>query len=196
MEKAQIISVLEECGAMLNGHFKLSSGLHSDTYIQCAKLLMYPNKAELLCKELAKKIVYKFGEDAFDLVVSPAMGGILVGFELSRHLSLPNIFCERVNGVFELRRGFEIAPGSRILVVEDVVTTGKSSIETYKLIETLGGKIIAEASLINRSKSDLVGNTPLISLINIDVPTYDHENLPDHLKGTEAVKPGSRYSQQ
>ena len=181
--------------AILKGHFILSSGLHSDTYMQCARVLMYPEIAAKLCQLLATKIAARFGKNSVDLVVSPAMGGVIVGYEMARQLNVAAIFCERVNGVFELRRGFEIVENSRVLVVEDVVTTGKSSLETFELVKKMGGNIIAEACLVDRSNDKNIEKklgVPLISLLNIDVKTYASDNLPNHLQNSLAIKPGSR----
>lgn len=181
--------------AILKGHFILSSGLHSDTYMQCARVLMYPEIAAKLCQLLANKVKERCGKNSIDLVVSPAMGGVVVGYEMARQLNIQSIFCERVNGVFELRRGFEIIENSRILVVEDVVTTGKSSLETFELVKKFGGNIIAEASLVDRSNDKNIEKklgVPLVSLLNIDVKTYDSDNLPKYLLDIPAIKPGSR----
>jgi len=130
---SEILQEFIDAKAILKGHFILSSGLHSDTYMQCARVLMNPNRAEKLCQILAQKIITKLGTNFADIVLSPAMGGVVVGYELARQLKLNSIFCERVNGSFELRRGFELLQNSRILVVEDVITTGKSSLETFKI---------------------------------------------------------------
>ena len=191
MDKAQVIKVFEECGAILKGHFKLSSGMHSDTYLQCAKLLMHPQKADLLCKEIAKKIKEKIGQ--VDLVVAPAMGGVVVGYEVARQLGVPSIFCERVDGKFEFRRGFEVPQNAKILIVEDVVTTAKSSFETVDCIKANGGIVVGEACLVDRSAGKHGLPFPLAALMELEVPIYSPENLPAHLQGTEAVKPGSRF---
>lgn len=181
--------------AILKGHFILSSGLHSDTYMQCARVLMDPKRAQKLCSELAKKVITKLGENFADIVVAPAMGGVVVGYEMGRQLNLETIFCERVDGKFELRRGFEIKKGARVLVVEDVVTTGKSSLETYKCIEENGGKIVAECSLIDRSNGEAAKTlaVPFIPLITVNVQTFDENNIPAELQKIPAVKPGSRF---
>ncbi len=193
LSQEEILSEFTASQAILKGHFMLSSGLHSDTYLQCARVLMDAKRAEKLCNELARKVTEVLGTN-FDIVVSPAMGGVVVGYEMGRQLSKPSIFCERVDGNFTLRRGFEIPHGAKILVVEDVVTTGKSSKETFDCIEKYGGVVIGEASLVDRSsgKSEELG-VPYISLIKIDVPTYEPDNLPEHLKNIPAIKPGSRF---
>lgn len=181
--------------AILKGHFILSSGLHSDTYMQCARVLMNPKRAEKLCSALAKKITEKLGNDFADIVVAPAMGGVVVGYEMGRQLGLETIFCERVDGKFTLRRGFEIKKGARVLVVEDVVTTGKSSLETYDCIKENGGIIVAQCSLVDRSNKEAhkTLGVPFIPLIEVDVKVFDKENVPENLKEIPAVKPGSRF---
>jgi orotate phosphoribosyltransferase len=198
LSRQEILQEFINSKAILNGHFILSSGLHSDTYIQCARVLMNPKIAEKLCFELAKKLTEKFGENFADVVISPAMGGLVVGYEMARQLGLPAIFCERVNGEFQLRRGFEIAAEQRTLVVEDVITTGKSSLETFDLVKKLGGRIIAEVALINRSGDikEVEKNlgVPVISLLDIDyIKTFDKNNIPQELANTIATKPGSRF---
>jgi orotate phosphoribosyltransferase len=182
--------------AILKGHFILSSGLHSDTYMQCARVLMDPKRAERLCLALAKKVEERLGKNFADIVVAPAMGGVVVGYEMARQLGLESIFCERVNGVFELRRGFELLKDARVLVVEDVITTGKSSLETFDLVKKFGAKIVAEASLVDRSldkKLEEKMGVPVISLLSVDVKTFDENNVPEELKNIPAIKPGSRF---
>ncbi len=196
IKEQEILQEFAEAKAILKGHFILSSGLHSDTYMQCARVLMEPKRAEKLCLELAKKIEERLGKNFADIVVAPAMGGVIVGYEMARQLNLPTIFCERVNGVFELRRGFELNSSMRVLVVEDVVTTGKSSLETYDLIKKFGAKIVAECSLVDRSGDDKLEEkmgVPVISLLKVDVKTFDQNNVLDDLKNIPAIKPGSRF---
>jgi len=196
MTEQNFINYFIEAKAILKGHFILSSGLHSDTYIQCARVLMNPTMAEKLCHALAQKIIAKFGKNAFDLVLSPAMGGVVIGYEMARQLQIETIFCERVNGEFELRRGFEIRPDARILVVEDVITTGKSSLETFNLAKKFSGKIIAETCLIDRSDEEnleKVLGVPVISLLKLDIRTFDKNHIPTDLQKIEAIKPGSRF---
>jgi len=189
-----IIKEFTDAGAILKGHFVLSSGLHSDTYMQCARALQLPSRAEKLCKALAEKIKNIIDINNIDMVVSPAMGGVIVGFETARHLNKPSIFCERVEGKFELRRGFQLEAGQKILVVEDVVTTGKSSLETFDLIHSFGAKVIAEAALINRSgESAPLGNIPLITLADINIKTYAENEVPPELAAIPITKPGSRF---
>lgn len=193
MNDTAIIQEFLDAEAMLKGHFILSSGLHSETYLQCARVLMDPARADRLCAELARRIEAKFGTDAFDVVVAPAMGGVIVGYEMARQLRLPSLFCERQDGQFTLRRGFTLEPGQRVLLVEDVVTTGKSSLETVVCVESFGAKVVAEASLIDRSGGTHGLPFPLVSLLMLDVPTYPPDALPAHLKDIPAVKPGSRW---
>ena len=196
LKEQEVLQEFINAKAILKGHFILSSGLHSDTYMQCARVLMEPKRAEKLCNSLAKKITETLGDNFADIVVAPAMGGVVVGYELARQLNLPTIFCERVNGIFELRRGFELPQNARVLVVEDVITTGKSSLETFDLIKKLGGKIIAEACLVDRSGNKNLAQkigVPIVSLMTIAVQTFDKNNIPENLKNVEAVKPGSRF---
>lgn len=190
----EILKEFEEAEALLRGHFILSSGLRSDTYLQCARVLMEAQRAEKLCGLLAEKIRAQYADETkpFDLVVSPAMGGVVVGYEMGRQLGLPAIFCERVEGAFTLRRGFSIPEGARVLVVEDVVTTGKSSRETFDCIRACGGEPVAEACLVDRSDGGADLGIPLIALLSLSVPTYPPDALPPHLAAIEPVKPGSR----
>ena len=213
---SEIMAEFEAAEAILRGHFILSSGLHSDTYLQCARVLMNPKRAEKLCAALAEKLratlsdrkrVASHGEPLaagvseakgtrspfIDLVVAPAMGGVVVGYEMGRQLGVETIFCEREGGEFTLRRGFTITKGMRVLMVEDVVTTGKSSMEAVACVEKHGGIVVAEASLIDRSNGGHSLPFPLVSLLTVDVKTYQPSDLPEHLIGTEAVKPGSRF---
>jgi orotate phosphoribosyltransferase len=191
MDEMQIMKEFEEASAILRGHFLLSSGLHSDTYIQCARVLMNPARAERLCHALAERVRDQVRQ-RIDLVVAPAMGGVVVGYEMGRQLGVEAIFCERENGQFTLRRGFEIFRDANILLVEDVVTTGRSSIETVDCIKEHGGKVIAEACLIDRSAGQAILPFPLVSLLRLKVATFAPENLPERLKKIVAVKPGSR----
>jgi orotate phosphoribosyltransferase len=192
---AEVLKEFEDAEAILRGHFILSSGLHSDTYMQCARVLMNPKRAEKLCAALADKIRSTIHDPrSIDLVVAPAMGGVVVGYEMGRQLGVETIFCERENGVFALRRGFRIEPDARVLLVEDVVTTGKSSLETVTCIEAHGGKVIAEASLVDRSGGESKKLPfPLISLLTIEVQTFPADQIPAALQSVEAIKPGSRF---
>lgn len=190
MDKNSILEEFRAAGALLEGHFLLSSGLHSPVYLQCAKVMADPRRSARLCSALAARVRERFGE--VDLVVSPAMGGVVVGYEVARHLGTTSIFAERVNGVFTFRRGFAIKPGQRIVMVEDVVTTGLSSRECIATIERHGGQVVAAACLIDRSGGNADVGVPLIALASIDAPVYRPENIPDELARIPAVKPGSR----
>ncbi len=186
------LDILKKTNALLEGHFVLSSGLHSNRYIQCAKLLSFPNKAELICKSLAKKINKNFKN--IDIILAPAMGGIIIGYEIGKLLKKETIFCERVNGKFTLRRGFYIKRNSRVLIIEDVITTGKSSMECLKLIKKAKAKLVGFASIIDRStKKNLKIKNKVISFLKIDVPTYKYNQLPNNLKSIPITTPGSRF---
>ena len=186
------LNILRETNALLDGHFVLSSGLHSSKYIQCAKLLSFPSKAEKICKSLANKIKKKFKK--IDLILSPAMGGIIIGYEIGKLLKKETIFCERVNGKFILRRGFKIEKGSKVLIIEDVITTGKSSMECVKLIKKSKAFLVGFATIIDRSsKKSLKIKKKIISHLKIDVPTYKKNQLPKDLKSIPITTPGSRY---
>ena len=186
------LDILRKTNALLEGHFILSSGLHSSKYIQCAKLLSYPSKAEKICKSLAFKIKKNFKK--FDLILAPAMGGIIIGYEIGRILKKETIFCERVNGKFILRRGFEIKKGSKVLIIEDVITTGKSSLECVKLIKKNKAKLAGFASIINRStKKTLKIKKRIISHLKIEVPVYKKNELPNNLSSIKITTPGSRF---
>jgi orotate phosphoribosyltransferase len=191
MSDDQILDEFRAADALLEGHFVLSSGLRSPRYLQCARVLMDPARAERLARALAAKLPPTV-RDQIDVVVSPAMGGVIIGHEMGRALGKPAMFVERPQGVFELRRGFRVEPGERVLMVEDVVTTGLSSREAIAAIEAAGGKVIRAASLVDRSggKADL--GVPYTSLIRIDVPTYAPDAVPPELAAIPAVKPGSR----
>ena len=184
------LNILKKTNALLEGHFVLSSGLHSSKYIQCAKLLSYPNLADKICKSLANKIKKKFKK--IDLILAPAMGGVIIGYEIGKLLKKETIFCERVNGKFTLRRGFNIKKGARVLIIEDVITTGKSSLECSTLATKLCGKIIGFACLIDRSNGKSKIKDTIVAQVEIDIPTYKTENVPKHLKKIKAIKPGSR----
>ena len=175
------LNILKKTNALIDGHFVLSSGLHSPQYIQCAKLLSFPHIANKICISLANKIKKKFKR--IDLILSPAMGGIIIGYEIGKLLKKETIFCERVNGKFALRRGFNIKKNKRVLIVEDVITTGKSSLECSKLLVKSNAKLIGFASIIDRSnKKSLLIKKKIISHIKIDVPTFNKKNLPKYLK--------------
>ena len=186
------LNILKRTNALLEGHFVLSSGLHSSKYIQCAKLLSHPNKAEIICKSLANKIKKSF--EKIDLILAPAMGGIIIGYEIGRILKKETIFCERVKGKFVLRRGFNIRKNSKVLIIEDVITTGKSSMECVKLIHQAKARLVGFATIIDRSnKKNLKIKKRIISHLKIDVPTYKKNQLPKNLKLIPITTPGSRY---
>lgn len=191
MTEDDILSEFRAADALLEGHFILSSGLRSPRYLQCARVLMDPARAERLARALAAKLPSGI-RDQVDSVVSPAMGGVIIGHEMGRALGRPAMFVERPQGTFELRRGFQLSAGERVLLVEDVVTTGLSSREAIAAIEAAGGKVVGAASLVDRSggKADL--GVPYTPLIRIDVPTYEADALPPELASIPAVKPGSR----
>ncbi len=186
------LDILKKTNALLEGHFVLSSGLHSTQYIQCAKLLSFPYLAKKICISLSKKIKKNFKN--FDLILSPAMGGIVIGYEIGRLLKKETIFCERVKGKFSLRRGFSIKKDAKVLIIEDVITTGKSSNECVKLIKSSKAKLIGFASIIDRStKKNLKIKKRIISQIKLHVPTYKPNNLPLSLKSIPISVPGSRF---
>ena len=185
------LAVLKRTNALLEGHFVLSSGLHSSKYIQCAKLLSYPHLASNICKSLSKKIKKNFKK--IDIILSPAMGGIIIGYEIGKLLKKETIFCERVSGKFKLRRGFFIKKNSKVLIIEDVITTGKSTLECVKLIKKAKGKFLGLACIIDRSnKKTLRLKSKIVSQIKIDVPTFDKKNIPTSLKKIPISVPGSR----
>jgi orotate phosphoribosyltransferase len=185
------LKILKETDALLDGHFVLSSGLHSSQYIQCAKLLSNPNKAKKIVKSLSLKIKKYF--KSIDLILSPAMGGVIIGYEIGRLLNIETIFCERVSGNFTLRRGFNIKKNSKILIVEDVITTGKSSIECSKLVKTFKGNVIGFASIINRSNKNYLISKKIVSQVKINIPVFNNRSIPKKLKTIKISKPGSRF---
>ena len=186
------LNILKKTDALLEGHFVLSSGLHSPKYIQCAKLLSFPYLAEKICKSLANKIKKNFKK--IDLILAPAMGGVIIGYEIGKILKKETIFCERVNRKFTLRRGFNIKKGARVLIIEDVITTGKSSLECVKLIKKSNAKLVGFASIIDRStKKSLKIKNKIISHLKIDVPSYNLKNIPKSLKSIPITTPGSRF---
>ena len=185
------LKILKETSALVEGHFILSSGLHSDKYIQCAKLLSKPAQAKEICLSLAEKIKNNFKK--IDLILSPAIGGIVIGYEIGRILNIETIFAERVNGNFELRRGFEIKKEKKILILEDVITTGKSSLECSQLVKKADAQLLGFAALIDRSGGKSLINEKIISQLEMLIPTYNKDNLPKHLQGIKPIKPGSRF---
>ncbi len=190
MDQKSALDEFRSADALLEGHFKLSSGLHSSVYLQCARVLMDPSRAMRLCAGLAHKLKAT-GVD-IELVVSPAMGGVIVGYEMARQLGVQGVFTERVNGALELRRGFEITKGAKVLMMEDVITTGLSSRECITTINEWGGDVVAAGALVDRSGGKVDVGAPITALITIDAPTYDSDNLPPELAAIPAVKPGSR----
>ncbi|MFC2953673.1 orotate phosphoribosyltransferase [Marinicaulis aureus] len=190
MTNFDALKEFEEAGALMKGHFILSSGLHSDTYLNKSIVSMYPDRAERLCRALAKKISENVND--IDYVISPAMGAIIYGYETARHLKAPFMFLERVDGEFQLRRGFSIEKGSRVVVVEDIVSTGLSAREAITAVKKAGGDVLALGCLVDRSAGAADIGAPVIPLAEIKVEAWEPDNLPAHLKGTPAVKPGSR----
>ena len=184
------LAVLRKTNALLEGHFVLSSGLHSPSYVQCAKLLSNPFNANKICLSLSKKIKKKIKK--IDLILSPAMGGIIIGYEIGKLLKKETIFCERVKGKFTLRRGFSINKGARVLIMEDVITTGKSSLECSEIVLENKANIVGYACLIDRSKGKSSIKGKIVSQVELDIPTYTKENIPNNLSAIKAVKPGSR----
>jgi orotate phosphoribosyltransferase len=191
MSDEQILDEFRAAGALLEGHFILSSGLRSPKYLQCARVLMDGARAERLATALAAKLPANI-RGRIDAVVSPAMGGVIIGHEMGRALGKPAMFVERPHGTFELRRGFRLEPGTRVLMVEDVVTTGLSSREAIEAVRRTGGDVIGEAALVDRSSGKADLGVPFFPLIRIDVPTYEADAVPAELAAIPAVKPGSR----
>ena len=190
MSQDDILEKFIEAGALLDGHFVLSSGLHSAKYIQCARVMMFPKIAQFLCKELAKKITETFGK--IDLIVSPAMGGVIVGYEVAKQLGVPSIFFERVEGQFQLRRGFQIEKQTKCIMVEDIVTTGLSTRECISAITSHNGNVMGAACLIDRSSGNANVGVNLVSLSEITIETYEEINVPAWLNDIPISKPGSR----
>ena len=191
MTKDDVLDIFRECGAMLEGHFILSSGLRSPVFLQKARVFQYPAQTEKLCKALADKIRAEgFGD--VTKVVSPAIGGIIPGYETARQLGLPALYTERVDGQFELRRGFEITASDKVIVVEDIVSTGLSIRECVAALRAIGANVVAAACLIDRSAGEADIGVPLVSLIQFKVPAYPADQLPPELAALPAVKPGSR----
>ena len=187
MSKVDVVEILKKSDALLEGHFLLSSGKHSNRYVQCAKVLRFPQYAE----QVLSTVVEQIKDLDIDLVVGPAMGGVIVSYELGRQLNKETVFTERKDGVMELRRGFEVKPGAKIIIAEDVVTTGKSTIETKEALEKLGGEVIGVACIVNRTSKDI--GMPIYSAINLDIQVHDADECPLCKEGEiELVKPGSR----
>ena len=184
------LKILKETNALLEGHFILSSGLHSPQYVQCAQLMSKPAQANKLCVSLSEKITQEFKD--FDIILSPAMGGVIIGYEIGKLLKKETIFSERVNGEFKLRRDFIIKKNQKVLIVEDVITTGKSSLECSKLVQDNGAITIGFACIIDRSKDKSSIKDKIVSQVKLNIPTYSEKNLPKNLLALKAVKPGSR----
>ncbi len=192
MTREEVIAEFREAGALLEGHFILSSGLRSPTYLQCARVMTDPRRGARLCRALAGLIEARLGRGALDLVVSPALGGVVVGYELARQLGLPAIFTERIDGEFALRRGFDIPRDARVLMAEDVITTGRSSRECIDCIAAAGGRVVAASCLIDRSDGAANLGVPLVALAALSVAVYEPDALPPELAAVPATKPGSR----
>jgi len=190
MTEAEVIEIFRESGAILEGHFTLTSGLRSPVFIQKARVFMYPERTERLCRALVDK-VRAAGLSDVELIVSPAVGGIVPGYETARHLGVPAMWVERQDGEFRLRR-FEIEPGSRVLIVEDIVTTGLSSRETVAAVKALGARVVGCACLIDRSGGEADIGVPLVALARYRVPAYPADQVPPEMAAIPAVKPGSR----
>lgn len=193
MNEKAVLQEFKDAEAILSGHFILSSGMHSDTYMQCARALIDPQRAARLVDALANKVRAEQAK-AFDMVIAPAMGGLIIGCKLAEALNLPFMFVERVSEVFQLRRGFAIEEGARILVCEDVVTTGLSSRETFEALRALGGVIAGEAALVNRTPDNIkdIDGVPLTTLLSIEADVFSADAIPARLADIPAVKPGSR----
>lgn len=190
MTRDEVLSIFRDAGAILEGHFILTSGLRSSVFLQKARVFMYPDKTEILCKALAEK-VKAANLGPLDFIVSPALGGLIPGYETARHLDVPAMWVEREDGEFRLRR-FEMPKGARVIVVEDIVTTGLSSRETVTSLKALGAEVLAVACLIDRSGGEADAGVPVIALADYKVPAYEPDNLPPELAAIPAVKPGSR----
>ena len=191
MTEHEILAEFVAADALLEGHFILSSGLHSPRYLQCARVLMDPSRASRLASALARTLPLEI-KSKIEMVVSPAMGGVIIGHEVGRSLGLEAVFVERPTGTFEFRRGFRLKPGQKVLLVEDVVTTGLSSREAMKAVEAAGGQVIAAAALVDRSNGLAELGVPFFPLIRIDVPVYEPEAMPAELAALPVEKPGSR----
>ncbi|WP_281931767.1 orotate phosphoribosyltransferase [Roseibium album] len=190
MNRDEVLSLFREAGAILEGHFILTSGLRSPVFLQKARVFMYPDKTEKLCKALADKI-RDAGLDDVDFIISPALGGLIPGYETARHLGVPAMWVEREDGEFRLRR-FDLPKGARVIVVEDIVTTGLSGRETVTSLKALGAEVLGVACLIDRSGGEADASVPIIALAEYKVPAYEPDNLPPELAALPAIKPGSR----
>ena len=191
MNKQELLNIFEETGALQYGHFILSSGKRSDTYCQCSKLFIDPKTSTIIGNALAKEVESKINEK-IEYVIAPALGGIIVGYEVARSLNSKSLFFERTNEEFELRRGFEIEQNKNVLFIEDVITTGKSSKECLEKLENMNINILGIACIVDRSQEDIFVNHEIISLLKLDISMYDPDNLPEDLKKIDPIKPGSR----
>ena len=185
------LKILKETNALLEGHFILSSGLHSNQYVQCAKLLSYPKKAMLICASLTEKIKKSFNK--IDIILSPAIGGIVVGYEIGRQLEVQTIFAERIDGKLSLRRGFTIPKETNVLIVEDVITTGGSALECFQIVKENKANLIGFACLIDRSDNKISIKDKIVSQIKFEFISYKESELPENLKKIAAIKPGSKF---
>jgi orotate phosphoribosyltransferase len=194
LPSADVVRLFRECGALLEGHFLLSSGMHSPYYLQCARVLMEPGRAMRLCAALLAKLHRELPALSIDAVVAPALGGVVLGYELARQLGVLSLFVEREAGRFALRRGFTLEPGSRVLLAEDVVTTGLSSRECMACVTAAGATVVAAACLIDRSRGRADLGVPLVALAELDLPIYPPHRIPPELAAQPAIKPGSRLA--
>ncbi len=188
LTEARIVEILKEAGVLLEGHFQLTSGKHSNKYLQCAKIFKNAKYSEELCKELAEK----YADKGVDVVIGPAMGAVIMAYEVSRHLNVPNLFTERENGEMTLRRGFQIEPGQKVLVVEDVVTTGGSVREVIEVVKAAGGEVVGVGSIVDRTGGKIDFGVPYAAVISMEVTAYEPDECPMCKKGEPVVKPGSR----
>ncbi len=188
LTEERIVEILKEAGVLLEGHFQLTSGKHSNKYLQCAKIFKNAKYSEELCKELA----HKYEDKGVDVVVGPAMGAVIMAYEVSRHLNVPNLFTERENGEMTLRRGFQIEKGQKVLVVEDVVTTGGSVREVIELVQKAGGEVVGVGSIVDRTGGKIDFGVPYAAVISMEVTAYEADECPMCQKGEPVVKPGSR----
>ena len=184
------LKILKETNALLEGHFILSSGLHTNQYVQCAKLLSHPEKAEAICSSLCEKIKKIFNK--IDIVLSPALGGIVVGYEVGRQLKKETIFAERMETEFVLRRDFKIKENSNVLIVEDVITTGKSALECSNIVKMSKANLVGYACIIDRSNKNITIKDKIVSQIQLNIKTFSEDKIPDNLKEIQPIKPGSR----
>ena len=187
---SESLKILKETNALLEGHFILSSGLHSNQYIQCAKLLSHPKKAEVICSSLCEKIKETFSK--IDIVLSPALGGMVVGYEIGRQLEVETIFAERIDDELVLRRDFNISQNSNVLVVEDVITTGKSVLECSNIVKMNKANLVGYACIVNRSNINVLIEDKIVSQMQFNIQTFPEDKLPEDLRKIQPIKPGSK----